>query len=166
MSVLLLGSGYYLDAASGDVGGGDEAYALDLYDDALLACGSCYSPFDSLKLSCGDADDVSALVVDVAGIDYAYVTAFGCGGNDEAVHASVGHDEGWVVAGFGVTEVVVVVVDEGAHACLFHDAGDGLRGGMCKYESGEEWQLHTATFAFYHLVGAAERIVCRYAIFV
>ena len=111
MSVLLLGSGYYLDAASGDVGGGDEAYALDLYDDALLACGSCYSPFDSLKLSCGDADDVSALVVDVAGIDYAYVTAFGCGGNDEAVHASVGHDEGWVVAGFGVTEVVVVVVD-------------------------------------------------------
>ena len=160
----LLGRGYYFDASCGDVGGGDEAYALEFDDDALLACSSGYASFYSLKLACGDSDDVATLVVDVAGIDYADVTAFCRGGYDEALHASVGHDEGRVVAGASVTEVGVVVVDEGAYSRLFHDVGKGQRCGMCEYEAGEEWQLYTAAFAFDHFVGAAEWIVCCYVI--
>ena len=49
------------------VEGDYESESLDVNDDTLLACSTCYTPFDSLELAGDDADNISIFVAYMLG---------------------------------------------------------------------------------------------------
>ena len=124
--------GHYLQAAGGDIGGGDETEALDVDDDTLLTGCAGYATYHARELTGDDTHDVAALVVDLAGVDHTNILTDGARGDDEALHALVRDHQRGIVAAGGLMEVVVVVGNEGTDCRFLDGQVEGTRFGMGK----------------------------------